>query len=157
MDLNLNSENNILYSYIGVPLGCSKPVGTREELCYLKFDVTQTDDDASCTSLADEDQESHHLCGVSFVGLTKYGLYKFEDNFGYSMRIYNDTYFSSLEFGAYVKLASNGGVDGRAKVLIHGSITNNTAGHRLWDGYTAQSIEVSFSLPKHFLRRSDIP
>ena len=148
MGMNLNSENNILAPYNGVPLGCSKPVGSRDELCYLKFDVTQADDDASCVTLADNDQESHHLCGVSVVGLTKYGLDKYGDNSVNIRQSYNGTNgFSVLEyFGAHLKLESNGDINGQANILIPVYMTSNTVGHRLWDYYTTQTIEVTFSL-----------
>ena len=148
----LDKENHILQLSTNVPLGCAMPAGIQNEFCYLKFDVFRADGVTSCGNVTDADQNVHSLCGVSVVGLTKVGLDKYGNNSWQVMDEYNymytnnDTARINEYFGAHIKLESPEDIREKAKTLIHLSVINNTAGHRLWDGYTVHPVEVYFFL-----------
>ena len=146
----LDKENHILQLSANVPLGCAMPAGIQNEFCYLRFDVFPADGVTSCGNLTDADQGVHSLCGVMVVGLTKVGLDKYGNNSWQVMDEYNNVYTYNETttineyFGAHIKLESTENIKEKAKTLIHLSVVNNTAGHRLWNGYIRHPIEVLF-------------
>ena len=143
----VNNDQNILTAPTLTPLGCTAPVGATTETCTLKFDVIEVTNNSDCSNTSIGDDNAHLLCGFSVVGLTKYGLsihghnaWQFISNYE---RLPDGTVIDE-SIGTHIKLeSSTGDFDQAASVLFSISVLNNTAGHRLWNGYTLRNIEVS--------------
>ena len=155
--MSLNNNKNIFQHQTNIPLGCARPEDTVEETCSLKLDVIRADGSSICSDTNFENEQSHELCGLTVVGLTRYG-FEMRGNrydsweFSYSSNYGNDTIVWE-SIGTHILLASSSEeLEPGASIFFSASVFDNTAGHRFWDGYTAKNIEVKFKYKRSYIR-----
>ncbi|KAH3722020.1 hypothetical protein DPMN_064969 [Dreissena polymorpha] len=131
----------ILPSIHSTPIGCQSSASDTSETCRIKWNLSAH---GSCPFHTTKDIPD--LCGVSILGLTKYGWERhYSQQYAFWRILFNETYIAELQANT---LLTNG-----LKILISSDVklqSSNmiatfaplTSDHELWNGYTIPNIRV---------------